>query len=376
LAVQPSGGKSFKLYYTRNGKQRWLSLGKVGRINLADARKRAQLENSKLHLDEKYDPQAERLGRRNAGLFKGLCDQYVEDFARHRHKCWEKEAYLLNKYVIPSLGRRGVWDIPRADIRALFRRLTGDSGPILANTVLATTSAVFSWAIREEIVDIPANPCRLIQGNPTKSRERVLSDDEVHAFWATFDNIGEPAGSMLRVLLLTGQRPGEVVHMRRQDVIDGWWLMPGEPTGAWPGTKNDRSHRVWLTEPAVALVRRADDGRSEFVFNTASRRGRPDLGKPMRSICTQLKLVDGDKVTPHDLRRTHGTTITRLGFGRPAMNRIQNHAEGGIASVYDQHDYAAENRRVQEAVAQHILELAGVRPRADNVVAIRTGDGA
>jgi len=40
-----------------------------------------------------------------------------------------------------------------------------------------------------------------------------------------------------------------------------------------------------------------------------------------------------DKVTPHDLRRTHGSTITALGFGRDAMNRIQNHREGGIASV-------------------------------------------
>src|SRR5262249_8283262 len=44
--------------------------------------------------------------------------------------------------------------------------------------------------------------------------------------------------------------------------------------------------------------------------------------------------------TPHDLRRTHGGTITKLGFGREAMNRIQNHKEGGIASVYDRFEYS------------------------------------
>jgi hypothetical protein len=52
------------------------------------------------------------------------------------------------------------------------------------------------------------------------------------------------------------------------------------------------------------------------------------------------------------------------------MNRIQNHREGGIASVYDRHEYAEENRRVMEAVAAHILELAEGRPAASNVYAL------
>ena len=59
-----------------------------------------------------------------------------------------------------------------------------------------------------------------------------------------------------------------------------------------------------------------------------------------------------ERATPHDLRRTHGTTDHRgSGFGRDAMNRIQNHREGGIASVYDRHGYAEENKRIMEAVA-------------------------
>jgi hypothetical protein len=60
---------------------------------------------------------------------------------------------------------------------------------------------------------------------------------------------------------------------------------------------------------------------------------------------------------PHDLRRTHGSTITALGFGRDAMNRVQNHKEGGIASVYDRHGYADENKRIMEAVAAKIMAL-------------------
>ena len=73
------------------------------------------------------------------------------------------------------------------------------------------------------------------------------------------------------------------------------------------------------------------------------------------------------KLTPHDLRRTHGTTIAALGFGRDAMNWVQNHKEGGIGSVYDRHQYADENKRVMEAVAARILLLATGETQTGNV---------
>jgi integrase len=78
-----------------------------------------------------------------------------------------------------------------------------------------------------------------------------------------------------------------------------------------------------------------------------------------------------ERATPHDLRRTHGSTITALGFGRDAMNRVQNHKEGGIASVYDRHQYAEENKRVMEATAARIMML--VNGAVSNVVAASFG---
>ena len=118
--------------------------------------------------------------------------------------------------------------------------------------------------------------------------------------------------------------------MRREHIIDsGWWEMPGEPVPAlgWPGTKNGESHRVWLPKAARAIIADlTDDGvTSGFVF--ARPRGGPihGLDGAMRYICAKLGV---ERATPHDLRRTHGSTITALGFGRDAMNRIQNHKEG------------------------------------------------
>jgi integrase len=99
---------------------------------------------------------------------------------------------------------------------------------------------------------------------------------------------------------------------------------------------------------------------SGFVF------GQPlALSTTMRNICKRLAVP---RATPHDLRRTHGSTITKLGFGREAMNRIQNHREGGIADVYDRHEYAEENKRIMEAVASRLLALANGTAAVTNVV--------
>jgi len=88
----------------------------------------------------------------------------------------------------------------------------------------------------------------------------------------------------------------------------------------------------------------------------------------MQTICKRLAVP---RATPHDLRRTHGSTITKLGFGRDAMNRIQNHKEGGIGDVYDRHEYSDENKRVMESTTTHLLALAQGNTASSNVIGLR-----
>ena len=120
--------------------------------------------------------------------------------------------------------------------------------------------------------------------------------------------------------------------------------MPGapDPRTSWPGTKNAQSHRVWLSEPVHELL--------PDVLAAPREHGR--MQRDMRDICTRLGV--GEKVTPHDLRRTFCSKVTALGFGREAMNRVTNHKEGGIADVYDRHRYAEENKKIMETVARHL----------------------
>jgi hypothetical protein len=65
-------------------------------------------------------------------------------------------------------------------------------------------------------------------------------------------------------------------------------------------------------------------------------------------------------------------TIAALGFGCDAMNRVQNHKEGGIGSIYDRHSYADENKRVMEAVGRHLVSPAKGDSADSKVVQIGT----
>src|SRR6516225_5999359 len=365
LRVEPTGYKAWKVVYRHHNRPRWYHLGAADAIGLADARTLAA--EVMLDVIKGKDPAAEKRAR-GAGTFAELAGRYLEEHAKKKNKSWEQADYLVRRYLLPAWGRLSAQSIARSDVRAVVGKI---AGPSLANQILAAASAIFSWAVKQDLVEI--NPCRGVERNETRSRERVLADAEVPLFWRAFDDAGLVRSAALKALLLTGQRPGEIIHMRREHISGAWWTMPGAPCPevGWPGTKNSLTHRVWLPQALRDIIAELGNGEEPtgFVFSGHGRRAIKELDGAMRDVCRRLGIEE--KVTPHDLRRTHGSTITALGFGREAMNRVQNHREGGIASVYDRHGYADENKRVMEAVAARIMALVEGRKAVGKVVPLR-----
>ena len=341
LSIRTTGKKAWKVIYRHHGRPRWLHLGDIRKIGLADARRLA----AKIVLDviEGKDPAAERRAERMTGSFADLASQYVELYARKHNKSWRQAQALVRRHLLPRWGKLKADAVTRADVRAVMARI---DAPIVANQTLAAASAIFSWAIRQEILAV--NPCKLVDRNPTTARERVLSDAELVALWPKLD-----AG--LQLILLTGQRPGEVAAMQAAHIVDGWWQMPGKPVGDWPGVKNARDHRIALSEPAQALIERhvGERGSRSSVL--------------LKTLVAELGI---ERVTPHDLRRTCLTWITRLGFGRDAMDRIANHRTSTVTDVYDRHGYADEDKRIMAAVARHVIGVIE-GTAASNVVSLR-----
>jgi integrase len=367
VRVEVSGRKTFYYVYSIKGRMRWY---KIGDATLVDV-KLARLKVKELywHVVNGRDPQSERVALRQSSggvTFAQLHTRYLEEWAKKRNKSWAQANSLMIKQVPPRWGKFNAAEITRAQVKALFGRLSVDS-PGLANQVLWAIGPVFTFAVNEEVVT--TNPCKGITANPTNSRDRVLSDTEMAAFWNGCEQVDPVKAAALRVILLTGQRPGEVSRMRREHIRDGWWEMPGKPVPAlgWPGTKNASSNRVWLSSLARDLIAEVGDGDSGFVF--ASDRGNAvgELDEPMRAISAEMRLEP--PVTPHDLRRTAGSTITGRGHGREAMDRILNHKKKSVTDVYDRHDYAAKDKLIMEDLSAAVMAAVDGRS-GGNVVEI------
>jgi ribosomal protein L14 len=188
LSVEPTGSKSYKLIYTFNNRARWFTLGNAAKVGVKDARAIAKRKMGEVYLGT--DIQAERQIVRNAGTFEELAGRYLEEHAKPRNKSWKHAEFLIQTYLLPRWAKLQAAAITQFDAQSVFDRITRAGSPALANQVLAAASAVFSWAIKKKVGRIRLNPCKGIDRNPTKSRERVLSDRELPLFWRAFEEAG------------------------------------------------------------------------------------------------------------------------------------------------------------------------------------------
>ena len=212
-----------------SGRPRWLRLGDANAISLADARKLAG--RIMLAVAEGKDPAAERKASRSKGTFAELAAEYVERFAKKNNKAWKQPEALVRRHALPRWGKLKATEISRADVKALF---TSISSPSVANQTLAAVSRIFNWGVSEELVT--ANPCRLLELHEMKNRERVLAtESEFKMFWEAFGGVGLLEGTALKLILLLGQRPGEVCSMHHKHVKDGWWELPANRSLPSPG---------------------------------------------------------------------------------------------------------------------------------------------
>jgi integrase len=375
LLVQPkSQHKTWKFLYRIDGRPRAFTIGRADRVTLKTAREVARALDAKVAAG--IDVQAARIEAREAVTFRELVDRFLVH-VRTTRKASTAYAYeKMLRRALPRLGSKAAASITPEDVHAVVAGVREKSATS-AGYLTAILSSFFRWAGKLDGggIKLPDNPARGLQRPKAAARTNLLPDDKIREFWAKVDDAGLHESTALKLVLLTGQRPGEVIHMRWQNIKRGehsfdratrtgklqrqthegaWWELPGPPDGDdWPGTKNSQPHKVWLAPAALALLDEVNDapppeGR---VFPDLE-----DLSRAMRPVCEAIGLEPG-AVRPHDLRRTHGTLVTRLGFTRDAMNRVQNHREGGIGSVYDQNEYADEARRVQVAVGARIDAL-------------------
>ena len=358
VRVSYGGSKSWFTKYVHKGRQRRLTIGTYPAIKLAKAREMALDAKHEL-IVEKQDPALQKKAARQALTFKELADLYLEEHASKK-RSGKEDKRILNKYFAPWHPRKAV-EIERPEIVERLQEIKRDHGPVMANRCLACVRKVFSWAIKNGKLVLVYNPAMgLDRPGEETSRDRVYTDKEIKALGKAFGDFGI-SGAVFKMVLITGQRPGEVKGMEWAEIDGNLWTIPGART------KNKRVHVVPLS--ALALEELEPPRlHKRWVFPSPRRydqpitntgiavRGTNGKKKPGRNIRDASGVQD---FTPHDLRRTFSTGLTKLGFTRFVVDRLLNHAEPGVGGVYDRHDYLKEKTEAADAWGRHLQKIVG-----------------
>jgi integrase len=241
---------------------------------------------------------------------------------------------MLNHILRHVGGDRKVADVHHGDIVALHRALTDAGRPVLANRSLACASMLFSLALKPMAgEDRPwrdqaqGNPCKGVAKNPEVAKERFLSPAEIAAVIEALDAYGRaPAADCLRLIMLTGCRPGEarLATWSQFDAQPGFWIKPSSHT------KQRKEHKLPLSAPALQLIAdvracRGEVGADAYVF-PGQKNGLPQqqLRSCWGAVCEHAGLTD---VRIYDLRHTFAATGAGGGLSLPLIGRLLGHTQ-------------------------------------------------
>jgi integrase len=384
LRVTPGGAKTFG-FRSRppgGGRPQRLTLGTYPDLSLRNARGKAdKLRQVIIAGKNPFAQKQDALAR----SFAALAERYLNEHARRHKRSAAKDERNLRLHILPRWGDRDFATIGRGDVIALIERIVSAGKPVLANHVHRLISGIFSFAMDVDLSG--ANPAaRLRKRGVERVKTRVLSDDEVRLFWMHIAKrpIAHSVGLALRLVLVTGARPGEVAGMARSELeFDNEgrsvaWTIPNARS------KNGRMHFVPLSSFASAILSEAlviAGADTSFVFPSRAARGHVDssiLATAMARLSTILPDNEpgtatwkAEPPTAHDLRRTCATRLAAAGVPAEDVSAILSHVRADVTGRhYDHYRRADEKRRALDRWAR-ILAAIVESASSSNIVALR-----
>jgi integrase len=365
VRVRPSGAMSYIVGYRpgsgRAVQKKRLTIGAVGKITPEQARGLAQgILGAVAH---GRDPAKER--RKAEAAAGNTLRSVAENFlARESQlRTVDDRRAILERLVYPTLGTRQIDEIRRSDINQLLDTIEDERGPRMASLTLAYLSRVMNWHATR-VDDFRSPIVRGMARGAATRRDRVLSEEELRAFWNASNSWDHPFSRLLKFILLTGTRRYEASAMRWAEVDGDIWIIPA----ARYKTKLDLE--LPLSCSAVDVLATAPRiGEQGFVFTTTGEAGiagsskfKAQFDSWMLAELRQAAVERGDdsakvtlaRWTIHDLRRTARSLMTQAGVPPDHAERALGHVIGGVRGVYDRHSYRDEKRQAFEALARQI----------------------
>jgi integrase len=341
-----NGSVSFVLKTRVNGRQRWVTIGKLGSPWTVDtARKEALRILAEAAAGR--DAGAEKLERRAKGtLFADVAEQFLAVHGA-KLKPRTREAYgtLIRLHLNPVFGKTPIGDISRAVV-ASFHAKHAET-PRNANHALAVLSKIMSWAEEHGLRPLDSNPCRRIAKYRESKRERYLTPDELMRLGDALAKAeGQKADpyviAAIRLLLFTGARLSEILTLRWAyiDTHRRVLKLPDSKSGA---------KAIPLNQPALDVLDALPrlHGNPFVLVGRVEGKHLVNLQKPWRAIRKEAGL---DDVRIHDLRHSFASISVGLGGTLPVIGRVLGHSQPVTTARY---------AHVADKVAAELVEAAG-----------------
>ena len=333
-----------------------VTIGPDGVISPEEARRRAALIIARIKAGE--EPVPEPL---SAKLAKGptvaeLARRHLEDHVAVRCRPSTAELYrvAVEKYILPRFGKQSAIAIDHAQVTELHHALRAK--PVMANKVVETLSRIYNAAEDKGLIPEASNPCVLVVKNRERKRERFLTPDEFRrlgralAEATTRRRVSPYAVAAIRLLILTGCRKREILHLRWEqvDLEAAELVLPATKTGP---------RNVSLSPRAVRVLQSID----RMPGNPWVIPGRIE-GRPMRNIDEAwgvvCELAGLDNTRIHDCRHSFASRALALGENLPMIGRLLGHSELQATERYAHldRDWVREAAvRIAESIASDIL---------------------
>ncbi len=313
---------SWVIRRTRNKVASFATIGRFPEMSLAAARK---------ELDKFGNQSAENL----------TVADLLSDWFDQNKKLWRRpeqmEGYIRRLTADDShIVAMNIHVVDLMIVRKSLTKYARDHGNIAANRLMEIMKQVFKHAVQvgylkySPLVDLT----RKVVGGVEKTRERVLTNEELCLLWTT-----DRHAELFRFLLLTGQRIRESQLARWDHITGDRWFIPAK------NNKSSRDHWVPISSQVQVILKSMPHDRRK-IFSMTSETA---VQSYLKRWCSRNKIGENNQetkhqgsFTPHDLRRTFATRLNDLKVGPHIVEKILNHKMSGVMAVYNQADYEDE----------------------------------
>lgn len=364
LVIHQTGRKSWAFRYRWHGKPSKLTFGTYPKVTLGAARAEANAAIDELKSGK--DPSVTKTeDNREPNSAEAVAKEWLERDVRPRTRTAYEVGRIVNKEILPAWKNKLITEIARPDLMRLLDKIADRGAVSSRNHALSILKRMLNWAVQRGYLQFsPAATIKPLAGE--RSRDRVLSEDELRDVWNAAPALGYPWTPFLQILILTAQRRGEVAGMKWEDVDllgKAVWALSAEQT------KAARAHDVPLSKQVIEILKGLPRfQKGSHVFTTTSGE-KPIVGfsKAKRNLEREIaRMTCGEPkwkadYTLHDFRRSCATWLAQQETPPHILSAVLGHSAGstmGVTQIYNRFQYGPERRAALEKWTAYVTGLA------------------